>query len=126
RVISDPSAFPTGINQLGRKSQLLGNPADGIVHFDTLVGAEVEDVHLVPRPFQGDKNRVDAILNIQIRFLLPPVTQHLQLSRIGPELAKKIENVAVRVAFPQNGYKAKDPSLEAEAFRVSGDEAFPR
>ena len=66
RTITHPSTLAAGICDFGMKVQMLANPADGVVDLAVIVGAEIKDVDLAMRLLEGNKNRVDAILYVQI------------------------------------------------------------
>src|ERR1700689_4095175 len=100
------------------------NPTDGIIDLAIFVRSEIEDVHSAGRFVEGGENRVNAILHIQIGFLLMAVAQHVEMFRMLYELVIKIEDVSMGVALAQNRYESKNVALDPEAFRIGLNKAF--
>src|SRR5580692_8786704 len=44
-TVANPAAFTAGIRKLGMQTEMLTNPADGVVHLAILVRPEIKDVH---------------------------------------------------------------------------------
>src|SRR5271163_3876389 len=103
---------------------MLANPPDGVVHLAILVRPEIEDVHLVLGAVNGGKNRVDAILHVQIRLPLMPVAQDMKMIRMLGKLLVEIEHVPMRVALSQNRYEAKNVALQSKTFAISLNQAL--
>ena len=90
---------------------MFADPANRIVHFARLVGAEVKNVDLL-RSFAGrEEHRFDAIAHVQVRFSLMAVAEDIQNAGMLLELAIEIDDVAVRVARPQQRDETEDPDL---------------
>src|SRR5450755_3019312 len=126
RAVADPSSFPARVRELRRNAEMLADPADGVVHFAVLVGPEVEDVDLVGRAVDGDQHRVDAILDVHVRLLLPAVAEDAERCRIAAKTRVEVEHVAVRIALAEDRDEAEDEPLEAEAFAVRLDQTLAR
>ena len=62
------------------QAEMLANPTDGIVDLTVFVRAQIEGVHLTIRLVDRGKNSIDTILDVQIRFLLMAVAQHMKCS----------------------------------------------
>src|ERR1700733_11517436 len=123
-AVANPAAFTSRIRKLGMQAEMLTNPADGVVHLAILVGSKIEDVHFGLRALDSGKNRVDAILHVQIRLPLMPIAQHMKMLRVLGKLLVEIEHVPVRVALSQDRYEAKNVALQSEAFAISLNQAF--
>src|SRR5579863_8816371 len=124
RAVADPPAFASRVRQLGMQSEMLANPPDGVIDLAVFVSPKIENVHLRIRPLNGDKNRIDAILHVQIRFALTAVAQHMEMIRMFDKLLVEIEHVPVRVTLSQNRYESKNVALHSEAFAVGLNQAF--
>src|SRR3984957_10217033 len=124
RPIPNPASFASGVCKLRMQPQMFANPADRVVHFAILVGAEIENVYLVARPIDCGKNGVNAILHVQVRFSLMPVAQYMEMVWGLGKLPVKIEHMSVRIALSQDRYEPEDVALQAEAFAVGLNQAF--
>src|SRR5260370_11256004 len=65
-TVADPAALAARVGKPGTKTEMLANPADGIVDFTILVGPEIKDVHLGLGSAYGGENRIDTVLNGQL------------------------------------------------------------
>src|SRR5271170_178073 len=124
RTVPNPAPFAARIGKFRMKTEMLANPADGVVDLAILVGSEIEDVDFVFRPIDRGKNGVDAILHVQIRFPLMTVAQHMKMFRMFGKLPVKIKHVPVRVSLAQNRDEAKNVALHSKTFAVRLNQAF--
>ena len=86
---------------------------DRVVDDDRLVGPEVVDVHdarLDARGRVGERHRRDAVSDVEVRLLLPPVAEHAETVGIVAQAAEEVEDVAVRVALAEDRDEAEDRS----------------
>src|ERR1022692_1072319 len=123
-TVPNPAPLASRVHELGIKTEMLTNPSDRVVDFAILVGTQIENVYLALRPVEGSKDRVDAILHIQIRFPLMAVAQHMQMFRMLGKLLVEIEHVTVRVTLSQNRDESKNVALYSEAFAIGLNQAF--
>ena len=70
------------------------------------------------------QHRVEAIADIEVGFLLRAVAENFQLVGVGEQLFVKIKNVAVRVAFAENGDKPENVTLKSITLAVGVNQAF--
>src|ERR1019366_4949165 len=124
RTVTDPTALAAGVRQTRRDAETLRNPANGLIHFAILVGTKVVDVNAGHRILHRQKDRVDAVLNVEVGLALPAVAENTELGWIVAKAAVEIENVPVRVALAENRDEAEDVALEPVAFAVGLDQAF--
>src|ERR1035441_6682046 len=129
RVVADPAAAAAGVFELRFQAERATDVADGFVDLHIFVRAEVVDFHAVPCFFGGAKiddvqHRADAVLNVEITFPLRTVAKNFQTVGMLEQLLVKIKNMAVRVAFTENGHEAENVALEFETFAVGGNHAF--
>src|SRR5581483_11373675 len=125
-VVPDPAALTAGIAAFRVKLEVAGDPADRIVHLAIFIGAEVEDVDLVPRGDQSVENRVDAVPDVKVGLPLPAVAEDIEPRRIGEKLLVEVEDVAVRVALAEDRDEAEDPAAHPIAFAVGRDHPLAR
>src|SRR6185369_12980076 len=67
-----------------------------------------------------------AILYIKVGFPLRAVPQHVEMVRMLEQLFVKVQDMAVRVSFAQNGNETEDISLQTKTFAISLDQALAR
>src|SRR5205085_1481342 len=65
-AIADPAALTARVAPLGADAQMRADPAQRVVNRTILISAQVEDVNRVVGARDHRKNRVDAILHIQV------------------------------------------------------------
>src|SRR5262249_17370968 len=111
-AVADPAALAAGVAAPRGDPQLSADPAERVVHRAVLLGAQVEDVHRLPRPVDDAQHGVEAVLHVQVRLALPAVAEHLDLVRVLQELAVEVVDVAVRVALAEDRDEAEDVALE--------------
>ena len=72
------------------------NPTERVIHLAVLVGAQVEDIHRLRSPSSMTRqHRVDAVLNVEIRFALLPLPSTSIWCGIVREFAVEVEHMAV-------------------------------
>src|SRR5208282_877345 len=123
-TISHPAPLPARVSQLRMQTEMFTDPPNGVVNLAIFVRTKVEDVQLAIRFVDCSKNRVDAVLNVQVRFSLMAIAQHMKMFRMLGKLVIEIEYVSMRIAFPENRYKSKNVALHSEAFAVGLNQAF--
>src|ERR1039458_3730440 len=124
RAVTDPTALAAAVPNLRGDAQMLGDPADRIIHLAVLVQAQVKDIDLGVGLFNGSEDRRDAVFDVEVGLALPAIAEHLEIFGMGLELAVEIENVTVRVALSQDGYEAKNVAPHAKAFAIGGNQPF--
>src|SRR5580692_9993350 len=97
---------------------MLADPTNGFVDFAVFVSPQVEDIYLCIGLFDRNKDRIDAILHIQIRFSLVAVAEHVEMFGMLGKLLVKVEDMAVGIAFPENRHEAKNVGLQPKAFAI--------
>src|SRR5262249_51012277 len=121
-AVPDPSARAPAIPFPWLHAKGVANPAKRLIDGAVLIGSEVEDVDRIVRAVDRHPHRVDAIVHVEIRFALRPVTQHVDLVRVGQQFPVEIEDAAVGVATAKNRHEPEDVALKAEACSVSLDQ----
>src|ERR1700761_2648050 len=76
RIVSDPPTVAASVAKLRPQVQLFTNPSYGIVHLAILVCPKVQHRHASITTFDRGQDRVDAVLNVEIRFSLFSVAEH--------------------------------------------------
>ena len=123
-VIADPALLAAGVFEAGVEPELVRDPADGVGELAVAGNAEVKDADFLVGFVESDHDGVDAVLDVEVAFALGAIAEDAEVFGVFEELFVKIEDVAVGVAFAENGDEAKDDGADAEAFGVGGDEAF--
>ena len=99
---------------------------DRAVDVGHLVGAEVVD-HRSGREVARDeqRDRIEAVADVEVRLPLPAVAQHVQPRRVLAQRAIEVEEVPVGVALAHDRDEAQDDAAEPVALAVRLD-AGPR
>src|ERR1035437_1664407 len=129
RVVADPAAAAAGVFEFWFQAECAADVADGIVDLNIFVRAEVADFHAVLRGFRRAEihdvqHSAHTVLNVKITFPLRAVAENFQPVGVFEKLFVEIKNVAVRVAFAENGNETENVALEFEAFAVGRNHAF--
>src|SRR5262245_58988129 len=83
RIVPHPATLTTGESQLRLQAEPCTNPADRILHLAVFIGAEIVDLHTMFRPAGRPgthhmEDGRDAIADVQIRFPLRTVAEHVE------------------------------------------------
>ena len=130
RIVSDPAFVAAGVFDLRRHAEGGADVADALVDLHVFGRAEVVDLRVVLGVARGVLARdvedgVDAVLDVKVALALGAVAEDAEVAGVFEELFVKIEDVAVCVAFAEDGDEAEDVRfVDLAAFGVGRDEAF--
>ena len=80
--------------------------------------AQVEDIDTISCAIDRDQNRVDTVLNVEVRLALLPIAKHFELRWIYQQFSIEIEHMAVSVTLAKNRNEAEDETLESKRFAI--------
>ena len=103
---------------------MAGDPTDGIRHAAVFIRAEVVDVDAVLRLVEHGEDGVDTVLHVEVALALGAVAEDAEAGGIVAQGLVEVQDVAVGVAFAEDGHEAEDEAFHGEAFAVGGDQPF--
>lgn len=89
-IVADPATITAGVMERGRQAKMADYPTDRVIDLAIFAGAKVEDVGLGLRMPDGMQDRVDAVVDIEVRLPLPAVAEHIESCGIGQQLLVEI------------------------------------
>lgn len=111
RIVSNPASVATRVFQFRLDPEFFANPLDGIIDFAVSIDTKVEDIDLVSCLVHGQQDRVDTVLNVQVRFALLAVAKHRQARRLCFQFLIEIEDMTMSITLPEYGNETENPGL---------------
>ena len=129
-VVADPALVAAGIFKFRGQVQGLADGGDAVVDLHVFGGAEVVDLGVVLGvaggvAARGVEEGLDAVLHVEVALALLAVAEDAEAVGVFDELFVEVEDVAVGVAFAEDGDEAEDVGfVDLAALGVGGEEAF--
>lgn len=108
----------------GREPHLLGDDVGDGSHVHPVLRAQVENVHPFLPIVHGKQHGLDAVMDIQIGFLLGSISQNLQMVGVSPQFVHEIVGDSVSAPGADHVGKPVDDGGHIKSVAVGGNEGF--
>src|SRR6185295_13367614 len=75
RTVANPTSLAARIIECRLDPEMIADPSNRLPDLAILIRAQIEDGYLLRRFFDRKQNRVNAVLDVQVRLALLPVPQ---------------------------------------------------